>query len=208
MNFKEQREHMVDNQLVARGVENERVLAAFQKVPREEFVPKTKKSVAYQDSPLQIGNGQTISQPYTVARMTELLDPRSSDRVLEIGTGSGYQAAVLAEIVDTVITIERISKLAEKAKSTLDRLNYENVKVIVADGSKGWEEEAPFDGIIITAAAEEIPQPLFDQLAVGGRLVAPVGNRLVQEMVRVTKTKEGLEREGFGSFRFVPLIRN
>ncbi len=199
---------MVENQLRGRGIKNDQVLEAFRKVPREKFVPETKKSVAYQDSPLQIGNGQTISQPYTVARMTELLNPQPPDKVLEVGTGSGYQAAILAEIVERVITIERLENLALSAEETLERLGYENVKVIAGDGSEGREEEAPFEGIIITAAAEDIPQPLLDQLAVGGRLVAPVGSRLVQEMVRVTKAEKGLKRESFGSFRFVPLIKS
>ncbi len=208
MSFSEQREQMVDNQLVARGIENELVLGAFRKVPREEFVPETKRSVAYQDSPLQIGKGQTISQPYTVARMTELLEPKVSDKVLEVGTGSGYQAAILAEIVERVITIERLEDLAWSAEETLKRLGYENVKVIVGDGSRGWEKAAPYNAVIVTAAAEDIPQPLLEQLAVGGRLVAPVGSRLVQEMVRVKKTEMGLERESFGSFRFVPLVDN
>ena len=208
MNFKEQREQMVEEQLMARGIENEDVLEAFRAVPREEFVPESKKQLAYQDSPLQIGQGQTISQPYTVARMTELLDPKPVDKVLEVGTGSGYQAAILAEIVEKVVTIERLRDLAESARNILGRLGYDNVQFIIADGSKGWEEDAPYDGIIITAAAKDLPQSLFDQLAVGGRLVAPVGSRLVQEMIRVTKTEDGLKRESFGSFRFVPLIKS
>jgi len=155
-----------------------------------------------------IGEGQTISQPFTVAMMTQLLKLSSTDKVLEVGTGSGYQAAILAEIVrdGEVFTIERFENLAEKARKILKELKYLNVEVIVGDGTRGLPEEQPFDAIIVTAAAPEIPQPLIDQLEIGGRLVMPVGGDWHQEMIRLTKTEEGIERENFGGYRFVPLI--
>lgn len=202
----EAKEKMLREHLSARGIDNKRVLAAFASVPREEFVPERYRDLAYADMPLGIGEGQTISQPYTVAFMTQLLDPRPGDVVLEIGTGSGYQVAILSKLVKKVHTIERFKDLAEGARKILKRLGCKNVEVIVGDGSKGLSEHAPFDGIIITAAAPRIPRPLLDQLRIGGRLVAPVGSNFLQEMVKITKTKKGLEEETYPGFRFVPLV--
>lgn len=199
------RERMLKEHLAARGIVNERVLNAFKKVPREEFTPERLRSLAYEDTPLGIGNGQTISQPYTVAFMTQLLDPQPKDVVLEIGTGSGYQAAILSQLARKIYTIERFKDLAGTAEEVLKRLGYKNVEVVVGDGSKGLPDKALFDGIIVTAGAPEVPQPLVEQLKVGGRLVAPIGAGL-QEMTKITKTKEGLKKEAFPGFRFVPLV--
>lgn len=255
MDYSVLRQRMVSEQLIPRGIRDPRVLAAFREVPREELVPSYVKPSAYIDAPLSIGRGQTISQPYTVALMTELLELGPTDKVLEIGTGSGYQAAILAELVDKVFSIERVPELAEFARDNLTRLDYMsdvaaghappsrkatrptspslpageaglrgagasqlqgirqgmceasgNIEIRVGDGNQGWPEEAPFDGIIITAAAPKIPEPLLEQLAEGGRLVAPVGGQLFQEMVRLTKRGGEFEKETFGTFRFVPLI--
>jgi len=207
MNYSDLRERMVREQLVPRGIINPRVLEAFRKVPREEFISSYAKPSAYVDAPLSIGRSQTISQPYTVAFMTELLEPQVADRVLEVGTGSGYQAAILAELVQKVFTIECIEELAIRAEKTLKVLGYENIEVSIGDGSQGLPNKAPFDGIIVTAACSEVPPPLLEQLVCGGRLVAPVGGSFLQEMVRITKTNEGkLEKETFGTFRFVPLV--
>ncbi|HID29204.1 MAG TPA: protein-L-isoaspartate(D-aspartate) O-methyltransferase [Desulfobacterales bacterium] len=197
---------MLKEHLKARGIDDKRVLAAFDAVPREEFVPERFCDLAYADRPLAIGNGQTISQPYTVAFMTQLLDPQPADIVLEVGTGSGYQAAILSQLVEKVYTIERFQKLADGARKVLKRLEYGNIEVRVGDGSEGWPEKAPFDGIIVTAAAPEIPQPLIEQLKVGGRLVIPVGSGLFQDMLTITKTETGLEKEIRPGFRFVPLV--
>jgi len=202
----EAKARMLREHLAARGISNERILAAFASVPREEFVPERYRDLAYADMPLGIGEGQTISQPYTVAFMTQLLDPQPNDKVLEIGTGSGYQAAILSKLVKKVYTIERFENLAEEARKVLKKLGCDNVKVIVGDGSKGLSDKAPFDGIIITAAAPEIPQPLLDQLEIGGRLVAPVGSGFSQDMMKVVKTEKGLEKEVHPGFRFVPLV--
>lgn len=204
------KELMLKEHLAARGINNRRVLAAFKEVPREAFVPAEMHDLAYADMPLEIGSGQTISQPYTVAFMTQLLDPKPTDIVLEVGTGSGYQAAILSRLVKKVYTIERFEELGSKAKEILRQLGYKNVEVIVGDGSRGLPGEAPFDGIIVTAGAPQIPQPLIDQLKIGGRLVIPVGEG-VQEMTKITKTKtpEGLpavRQETFPGFRFVPLV--
>jgi len=197
---------MLKEHLTGRGITNARILSAFGVIPREEFVPERYRNLAYADMPLEIGEGQTISQPYTVAFMTQLLDPQPEDVVLEIGTGSGYQAAILSKLVKKVYTIEYIESLAKGAEEVLKRLGYENIKVIVGDGSKGLPEYAPYDGIIITAAAPGIPKPLLEQLRVGGRLVAPVGWRFLQTMVKATKAEEGLEVESYPAFRFVPLV--
>jgi len=208
MEFDAERERMVKEQLVPRGISDPAVLDAFRNVPREKFIDPQYQKLAYIDSPLMIGEGQTISQPFTVAMMTQLLKLQPSDKVLEVGTGSGYQAAILAEVVrdGKVLTIERFENLAEKARKILKELKYLNVEVILGDGTKGLPSEAPFDAIIVTAAAPEIPSPLVDQLKIGGRLVMPVGGDWHQEMVRLTKTKEGIERENFGGYRFVPLV--
>jgi len=173
--FAEKRHQMVETQIKARGVTDERVLAAMEKVPRHLFVPQQYIDEAYADHPLPIGYGQTISQPYIVAYMTELLNLKPGDKVLEIGTGSGYQAAILAEITDKVYTVEIIPELARSAEERLKRLGYENVKVLNADGYYGWEEYAPYDAIIVTCAPDHIPQPLVQQLKDGGRMVIPVG---------------------------------
>lgn len=204
-----QRAEMVDQQIAARGVSDERVLSAVRKVPRHLFVPDSEKRNAYRDTPLPIGEGQTISQPYIVALMTELARPEESHRVLEIGTGSGYQAAVLAEIVHHVYTIEIEPTLAQQAASVLQKVGYRNVTVRNADGYAGWAEHAPFDIVILTAAPDHIPQPLLDQLKPGGRMIAPVGP------VHGTQELRVLEKDSAGKVisrsitpvRFVPLRR-
>jgi len=199
------REAMVADQIAARGVKNERVLAAMRKVKRHLFVPPDQVPSAYDDRPLPIGEDQTISQPYIVAFMTELLDPQPEHKVLEIGTGSGYQAAVLAELVKEVYTIEILKPLADAAKERLSRLGYKNVHTLFGDGYKGWPEHAPFDGIIVTCAPEDIPKPLLDQLKVGGRMVIPVGNFPRQQLVLVRKTAKGIEKEEIAPVWFVPM---
>lgn len=198
------RERMVRTQIAARGVSDEHVISAMTKVPRHRFVPNDLRGLAYIDSPLPIGKDQTISQPYIVALMTESLAPAGTDRILEIGTGSGYQAAVLAEIVDTVFTIEIVPELAERSGALLDTLGYGNVLVRCGDGYDGWPEKAPFDGIIVTAAAPVIPVPLVDQLEVGGRLVIPVGGTF-QELEVHVKRETGLELLFTLPVRFVPM---
>jgi protein-L-isoaspartate(D-aspartate) O-methyltransferase len=200
------RENMVKTQLLARGIRDPKVLAAMRKVPRHLFVEEALRSQAYGDFPLPIGEQQTISQPYIVAFMTEALELTGTEKVLEIGTGCGYQAAVLAEIVPEVYSIERLPSLAAKARRTLEALRYFNVKIKVGDGTLGWPEEAPFQGIIVTAAAPGIPRPLLDQLAMGGRLVIPVGDRYSQTLDVVRKTPEGIKHDYRGGCRFVKLI--
>lgn len=202
------RRRMVEQQIRSRGVELEPVLKAMAEVPRERFVPRRYRSQAYEDTALPIGGGQTITQPYLVAWMTVLLRPHPHDRVLEVGTGSGYQAAVLARLVDEVFTIERVDELAARARHTLADLSVDNVAVRSGDGSLGWAGVAPFDGIIVTAGALTIPEPLLEQLRVGGRLVMPLGQQSApQTLVRVTRTSERrYRREEFGQVRFVPLI--
>lgn len=202
--FMKQREDMVERQIKARGVKNPRVLEAMKKVPRHKFVPDDYESFSYQDSPQPIGEGQTISQPYIVALMTELLEPEPTDKVLEVGTGSGYQAAILAELVDEVYTIEIISSLAETAEDTLTSMGYTNVHVKCGDGFKGWPEAAPFDGIIVTCAPDEIPPSLLEQLAIGGKLVIPVGE-YYQELIVATKTEKGIQKKSTIPVRFVPM---
>jgi protein-L-isoaspartate(D-aspartate) O-methyltransferase len=199
-----QRLRMVADQIEARNVTDPQVIRAMQDVPRHAFVPEKLRSLAYSDGPLPIGEGQTISQPYIVAFMTEALKLKPDDKVLEIGTGSGYQAAVLAEIVDSVFTIEIIESLGKTAGTRLKELGYHNIVVRIGDGYQGWPEETPFDAIIVTAAPERIPQPLIDQLKVGGRLVIPVGS-VIQELVRITKTADGTRRENLLPVRFVPM---
>lgn len=201
------RHHMVTEQLTGpgRNITNSRVLAVMNKVPRHEFVPARLRGLAYQDCPLPIGYDQTISQPFIVAFMTEKLEPKRTDRVLEIGTGSGYQAAVLAELVSEVYTIEIIADLARQAEADLKRLAYTNVHVRVGDGYKGWPEAAPFDAIIVTCAPEKVPQPLVNQLKDGGRMIIPVGPSWDQELVLLRKTAGKLERHSVLPVRFVPM---
>ncbi len=200
------RANMVEYQLRRRGIKDERVLQAFLKVPRHKFVRPQDIWHAYEDYPLAIGYGQTISQPYMVAIMTELLELKGDERVLEIGTGSGYQAAILAELAKEVFTIERIPELAQRAERVLRELGYTNVKVFVGDGSKGLPEYAPYDAIIVTAAAPQPPKPLLEQLKDGGRLVVPVGTRKLQDLLRITRVGNDFKTENFGPCLFVPLI--
>lgn len=195
---------MVADQLAARDVDDPAVLAAMRAVPRHAFVPAPQDVAAYADRPLPIGHRQTISQPYIVAIMTQLAELESGDRVLEIGTGSGYQAAVLAEIVDEVYTIEIVAPLAERARATLDALGYDNVRARTGDGYRGWPEAAPFDAILVTAAPPEIPAPLKEQLAVGARLVIPVGDDW-QELRVVTRREDGFAEATVFPVRFVPM---
>ena len=196
---------MVQQQLITRGINDGRVLAAMSKVPREEFVPAESRTASYEDGPLPIGGGQTISQPYIVAFMTEQLRPKPGDRVLEIGTGSGYQAAILAELVKEVYSVEIVEPLARNAEATLARLGYKNVHLKVGDGYKGWPEEAPFDAIIVTCAPDKVPQPLTDQLKDGGRMVIPVGERFAQELYLLEKKNGQLKESVTLPVRFVPM---
>ena len=199
------RNRMVDEQIVGRGVSDKLVLKAMRKVPRHEFVPPNMEARAYEDNPLPIGEEQTISQPYIVALMTELLGLKGGERVLEIGTGSGYQAAVLAEIAGQVYTIEILEPLATSAKKRLAAMGYKNITVRCGDGYKGWKEHAPFDAIIVTAAPDHVPQPLVDQLKPGGKMVIPVGNFL-QELKVLTKKSDGtVVEKNVLPVRFVPM---
>lgn len=202
-----ERQRMVETQLITRGLRNKAVLQSMRAVPRHYFVPPHLRDHAYDDGPLPIGEGQTISQPYIVALMADALKPAPTDRVLEIGTGSGYAAAVLSRLVSTVYTIERYSGLAEEAKSRFRLLGYDNIKVMVGDGTRGWPEEAPYDGIQVTAGAPEVPQTLFEQLRPGGRLVIPVGGMGFQELWGIGKNQDGtMTRENLCAVRFVPLV--
>jgi protein-L-isoaspartate(D-aspartate) O-methyltransferase len=197
---------MVENQLSPRGIRDPKVLAAFLEVPRHEFIPEAGLRAAYADYPLPLIEGQTISQPYIVALMTESLDLSAGDKVLEIGAGSGYQAAILSRLAKEVYTIERVPALAERAERTLRRLGYGNVRVILSDGTRGWEESAPYDAIIVTAAAPHVPAPLLDQLAEGGRLVIPVGGEYSQDLIVLRKKRGEIEEEKVCGCVFVPLI--
>jgi protein-L-isoaspartate(D-aspartate) O-methyltransferase len=205
--YSAERRRMVEEQIMARDVSQVGVLDAMQTVPRHFFVPEPIRDSAYRDRPLPIGSHQTISQPYIVALMTSLLELDGDERVLEIGTGSGYQAAILSRLAKRVYTIEIRPELAKSARATLTKLGYDNIEYKVGDGYEGWEEAAPFDGIIVTAAPPEIPAVLVEQLAEGGRMVVPVG-RGIQNLVVLTKTAEGLERETVAPVRFVPMITN
>jgi len=206
MDLPKARLKMVEEQIVSRGIKDPRVIAAMKKAPRHLFVEEALQSQAYSDHPLPIGEKQTISQPYMVALMTEALQLKEKEKVLEIGAGSGYQTAILAELAEKVFSIERIRSLAIKARQLLYELGYFNVEIKIFDGTHGWMEEAPFDAIIVTAGAPDIPQPLLDQLAIDGRLVIPVGDAYAQDLMRVTKTKEGIKKEELGGCRFVKLI--
>lgn len=202
----DQRERMVDRQIEKRGIENPRVLQALRDVKRHLFVPPGEVSEAYEDHPLPIGSGQTISQPYIVALMTESIDPQPTDRVLEVGTGSGYQAAVLSKVVKEVFSIEIVEALGRDATKRLADLGYDNVTVRIGDGYKGWPEKSPFDKIVVTAAPPEVPQALIDQLAEGGRMVIPVGTAF-QELLLIEKKKGGeLAKRVITAVRFVPMV--
>jgi protein-L-isoaspartate(D-aspartate) O-methyltransferase len=204
--FDRQRHLMVRDQIGARGVRQPEVLNAMRTVPRHAFVPTEVRDRAYDDEPLRIGEGQTISQPYIVAYMTELLELETDDRVLEIGTGSGYHAAVLSRIAAEVYSIEILEPLAKEARRTLADLGYDNVFIRVADGYEGWPDKAPFDAIVLTAAPRDgIPPPLLEQLVVGGRLVAPVGDGFAQELRVVIRTADGFEQRSGTAVRFVPM---
>jgi protein-L-isoaspartate(D-aspartate) O-methyltransferase len=206
--FASLRRRMVDTQLVARGIREAAVLRAMASVPRERFVPELDAPDAYEDSAMPIGHAQTISQPYVVALMLEALSPESTDRVLEIGTGSGYGTAVLAEVVAEVYTVERLAALADSARVRLAELGYRNVHVLEGDGTLGWPEHAPYDGIVVTAGGPDVPAPLLPQLKVGAHLVVPVGaTPRSQELVRVTRRgTDDYARESLGAVAFVPLI--
>ena len=202
--FRAERMTMVDRQIRGRDIRDAKVLKAMEEVPRHLFVPEQLRSQSYGDHPLPIGEKQTISQPYIVALMTSLLELEGGDNVLEIGTGSGYQAAVLSRIAGRVSSIEIIAPLARRAESVLDELGYENVDVRVGDGYGGWADRAPFDAVIVTAAPERIPEPLIEQLVVGGRMVIPVG-RFFQELLVITKTPDGIVKRKTIPVRFVPM---
>ncbi len=197
---------MVEDQVVARGIKDRCVIEAMRRVPRHLFVEEALQGQAYSDRPLPIGDKQTISQPYMVALMTEVLALTGREKVLEIGTGSGYQTAVLAECAAKVFSVERIRNLAIGARKLLLGLGYSNIEVKFSDGTMGWLDESPFDAIIVTAGAPTIPQPLIDQLKVGGRMSIPVGDFQVQDLIRITRTEDGIKKEDFGGCRFVRLI--
>jgi len=206
--YEKYRMAMVNNQIIARGITDISTINAMKKVPRHLFVPDDCLDIAYYDSPLPIGHGQTISQPYIVAYMTEVLKPAKGKKALEIGTGSGYQAAILAEIVDTVYSIEILPELAMQAKTRIENLGYTNIFIKPGDGYNGWPDRAPFDMIIVTAAPDHIPQPLIDQLADGGRMVIPVGRpSSVQSLILLTKRNGEIKKETLTLVRFVPFTR-
>ena len=206
--FEEKRRQMVKTQLMSRGIVDEKVLRAMAKVPRHEFLPAELWDRAYDDTPLPIGENQTISQPYIVAYMIQALSLKKGDRILEVGTGSGYQTALLAEIHEEIYTVEVRPQLAQKALAKLNELGYgDRVKIHIADDSLGYEEEAPFDGIIVAAATFNIPEPLIDQLAEKGKIIIPIGGRELQTLVRATKINGKLAEEEFFKCMFVPLVR-
>ena len=204
--YERQRHEMVRRQIEARGVTDPKVLAAMKKVPRHLFVSDALRDQAYGDFPLPIGEEQTISQPYIVAEMTQALQPGKDDRILEIGTGSGYQAAILAEIVFRVYTIEKIYPLYTKSRKLFDKLHYHNIVTKYSDGTSGWDDESPFDGIIVTAGSPSIPKPLVSQLAVGGRMIIPVGDLYSQELIKLYKDEHGIHKTNLGGCRFVKLV--
>jgi len=207
--YEKVRQRMVREQIVARGITDQQVIQAMLNVKRHLFVPSNQERMAYEDRPLPIGEGQTISQPYIVALMTELLDLKEDMKVLEIGTGSGYQAAILAKIVKEVYTIEIIESLGLKAKELLkEELDYSNIKFKIGDGYKGWEQYAPFDAIIVTCAPSDIPEPLENQLREGGRMIIPIGGSITQELVLLEKKGGKMIRNQVSPVRFVPMVRN
>lgn len=203
--FKKQREEMVENQIKARGIKDSRILQAMKKVPRHKFVPENYVDYAYQDEPVPIGEGQTISQPYIIAYMSEVLQLKEKDKVLEVGTGSGYQAAILAEIVEIVFTIEVIQSLSLRAKKIITELGYRNIYFKVGDGTLGWEEKGPYDAVMVTAAPSSIPARLQEQLGEGGRMIIPVGETY-QDLYLVRKEKNKIKKKRLLPVRFVPLI--
>lgn len=204
--FEIARKKMVETQIAARGIRDPRVLQVMREIPRHLFVDEGMWDQAYQDHPLPIGEKQTISQPYIVALMTEAAAPTPNDKVLEIGTGSGYQTAILASLCKWVYSVERIRSLAMRARKVLDQLRLYNVSIKIGDGSEGWEENAPYDAIIVTAGAPEVPKPLKDQLADGGRLVIPVGDRFSQVLYKLVKRGDEFIQEDLGGCRFVDLV--
>ena len=204
MDYDEARKKLIDK--LAREISDSRVLHAMELVPRHRFVPKINLSMAYMDIPLPIGEGQTISQPYIVALMTQELELKGAEKVLELGTGCGYQAAILAELAEKVITVERLPKLSDRACSVLADLGYTNIETHLAPDMLGWPEEAPYDAIMVTAGAPSVPQELIGQLGVGGRMVIPVGSHHDQDLIKVIKTKNGITTKNLGGCRFVPLI--
>ncbi len=206
MDYKKLREQMVREQFITRGIADQRVLAAFYKVEREKFVPPEVRNDAYRDFPLSIGEGQTISQPYMVALMTQSLELKGDEKILEIGTGSGYQTAILAELAREVYSIERIRVLAERARKLLEKLGYSNIKIFLSDGTLGWQESSPYDRILVTAGAREIPQPLTGQLEEKGIMVIPVGNSYSQDLRVVRKRKNRIKTATVEKCVFVPLI--
>jgi protein-L-isoaspartate(D-aspartate) O-methyltransferase len=206
IDFPKARLKMVEEQITSRGIKDAKLIAAMKKIPRHLFVEEALQNQAYTDHPLPIGEKQTISQPYMVALMTEALLLTGKEKVLEVGTGSGYQTAILAELSEKVFSIERIRPLALRARKLLYELGYFNVEIKIFDGTFGWVEESPFDAILVTAGSPDIPQPLIDQLTTGGKLVIPVGDALVQDLFRVTKTETGVKKEDLGGCRFVKLI--
>jgi len=202
----DERKAMVERQIAARGIHDQRLLTVMLEIPRHHFIPPQYIGAAYDDNPLPIGSGQTISQPYIVALMTELLHPKATDNMLEIGAGSGYQAAILSRLIKRLTTIERITTIVNLARTNLKSIGIDNVTVIEGDGSLGFPGNAPYDGIIITAATPDVPQPLIEQLADGGILVAPVGGRDTQDLITLHKKGESIIRGSHGGVRFVPLI--
>lgn len=204
--FEVARRKMVETQIAARGIRNPRVLQVMRDIPRHLFLDEGMWEQAYQDHPLPIGEKQTISQPYIVAMMTEALEPTPKDRILEIGTGSGYQTAILASLCEWVYSVERIRSLALKARKVLDQLRLYNVSMRIGDGTEGWIENAPYNGILVTAGAPEVPQPLKEQLADGGRLVIPVGDRFSQSLYKITRKGNEFHQEDLGGCRFVDLV--
>ena len=206
IDFPKTRLKMVEEQIVSRGIKDAKLIAAMKKIPRHLFVEEALQNQAYNDHPLPSGEKQTISQPYMVALMTEALLLTGKEKVLEIGTGSGYQTAIVAELSEKVFSVERIRPLAIRARKLLYELGYFNVEIKIFDGTFGWMQESPFDAIVVTAGSPDIPQPLIDQLAMGGKLVIPVGDAFVQDLFRVTKTEEGVRKEDLGGCRFVKLI--
>jgi len=204
MNFEAARANLIKH--LSAEIRDERVLAAMSRIPRELFLPEGKRHLAYEDRPLPIGFGQTISQPFIIALMTASLELTGKEKVLEVGTGSGYQAAILAELAKTVVTVERMPVLAGAAKEVLDKLGYDNISIHIAEPTMGWQIEAPYDAIIITAGAPKIPECLVSQLKTGGRMVIPVGSRYDQELYKIIKQKDGNEIHNLGGCRFVSLI--